>query len=170
MKMPRILIAGLSVVMIGVTPLLQAAPGNGGPGGLDEQRQGGPGPQQQAHQQPGSHAQHGNGNGNGNGNRGSQPGGNPGASRGGPPQDFGPVRQVIQNNRDAFRPGNPPPANIRVVKGQPLPRGYGARMDARALQHLPRYEGYEWRRLGTDVVLIAIGTGIVYEVLQGVLN
>ena len=35
---------------------------------------------------------------------------------------------------------------------------------------LPRYEGYEWRRMGTDVVLIAIGTGIVYEVLQGVLN
>jgi len=24
--------------------------------------------------------------------------------------------------------------------------------------------------MGTDVVLIAIGTGIVYEVLQGVLN
>jgi Ni/Co efflux regulator RcnB len=166
MKMPKTLIAGLGVLMIGVTPLLQAAPGNGGPGGPDEQRQGGHGQQQQQqpHQQPGGHDQPGNGN------RGGQSGGNPGASRGGPPQDFGPVRQTIQNNRDAFRPGNPPPANIRVVKGQPLPRGYGARMDSRALQHLPRYEGYEWRRMGTDVVLIAIGTGIVYEVLQGVLN
>ncbi|WP_163018477.1 RcnB family protein, partial [Pseudomonas viridiflava] len=32
------------------------------------------------------------------------------------------------------------------------------------------YEGYEWRRLGTDVVLIAIGTGIGYAILDGVLN
>ena len=166
MKISKTLIASLGVLMIGATPLLQAAPGNGGPGGPGEQHQGG----QQHQQQPGAQSQHGNGNGNGNGNRGGQPKGSQGASRGGPPQDFGPVRQTIQAHRDAFRPGNLPPANIRVVKGQPLPRGYGARMDARALQHLPRYEGYEWRRMGTDVVLIAIGSGIVYEILQGVLN
>ena len=35
---------------------------------------------------------------------------------------------------------------------------------------LPYYEGYEWRRSGPDVVLIAVGTGIVYEILEGVLN
>lgn len=165
MKISKPLIAGLGVLMLSAAPLLQAAPGPGGPGGQDEPRHGGQG-QQQQHQQSAEHDQRGHSNGNGN----HQPGGNQGASRGGPPQDFGPVRQTIQNNRDAFRPGNPPPANIRVVKGQPLPRGYGARLDSRALQHLPRYNGYEWRRMGTDVVLIAIGTGIVYEVLQGVLN
>ncbi|MCK1787820.1 RcnB family protein, partial [Pseudomonas sp. TNT11] len=40
----------------------------------------------------------------------------------------------------------------------------------RALARLPYYEGYEWRRSGPDVVLIAVGTGIVYEILEGVLN
>jgi Ni/Co efflux regulator RcnB len=164
MKMPKRLIAGLGILMIGASPLLQAAPGPSGPGGPDEQRQGG----QQQHQQPqqqqghgGQQAQHGNGNGNGNG---PQKGGQR------PPQDFGPVRQTIHDNRDSFGRGNPPPPGIRVVKGQPLPHGYGKRLDNRALAHLPHYQGYEWRRMGTDVVLIAIGTGIVYEVLQGVLN
>lgn len=160
MKMPKTLIAGLGVLMIGAAAVSQAAPGPGGP---DDQRQGGQQHQQQPHQQQqGGHDQHGNG--------GARPAGNSGNSRGGPPQDFGPVRQTIQDHRDVFRPGNAPPANIRVVRGQPLPRGYGARLDSRALQHLPRYDGYEWRRMGTDVVLIAIGSGIVYEVLQGVLN
>jgi Ni/Co efflux regulator RcnB len=37
------------------------------------------------------------------------------------------------------------------------------------LERLPYYPGYEWRRAGGDVVLIAAATGIVYEVLQGVL-
>jgi Ni/Co efflux regulator RcnB len=162
MKMPKRLIAGLGILMIGASPLLQAAPGPGGPGGPDEQRQGGQQQHQQAQQQQGhggQQAQHGNGNGNG-----SQKGGQR------PPQDFGPVRQTIHDNRDSFGRGNPPPPGIRVVKGQPLPHGYGKRLDNRALAHLPRYQGYEWRRMGTDVVLIAIGTGIVYEVLQGVLN
>lgn len=160
MKMPKRLIAGLGILMIGASPLLQAAPGPGGPGGPDEQRQGGQQQHQQAQPQQGRggpQAQHGNGN-------GPQKGGQR------PPQDFGPVRQTIHDNRDSFGRGNPPPPGIRVVKGQPLPHGYGKRLDNRALAHLPHYQGYEWRRMGTDVVLIAIGTGIVYEVLQGVLN
>ncbi len=163
MNMPKNLILSVGALLIACAPLVQAAPG--GPGGADEQRHG---RQEQPHQRQGGpdrpdHDKRGPGN-RGPGN----PGG--GIARGGPPQDFGPVRQTIQDHRDVFRPGNPPPASIRAIKGQPLPRGYGARLDGPALKHLPRYEGYEWRRMGTDVVLIAIGTGIVYEVLQGVLN
>jgi hypothetical protein len=51
-----------------------------------------------------------------------------------------------------------------------LPHGYyGERLDGRALGRLPVYPGYEWRRAGGDIVLIAVGTGIVYEILDGVL-
>lgn len=158
MKLPRILITGAGVLLLGITPLLQAAPGpddhGRGPGNGNDN---GPG---QPHQQQG-------GPGAGHDNRGDQQ-----SKRGGnrPPQDFGPVRQTIQNNRDSFARGNPPPPNVRIERGRPLPQGYGHRLDARALQHLPRYDGYEWRRVGTDVVLIAIGTGLVYEILDNVLN
>jgi Ni/Co efflux regulator RcnB len=91
--------------------------------------------------------------------------------RGGPPpRDFGPVRQTIHDNHGYFVRGAPPPPGIYVVRGRPLPHGYyGERLDNRALSRLPYYPGYEWRRAGADVVLIAAGTGIVYEVLQGVL-
>ncbi|NWB88740.1 anti-virulence regulator CigR family protein [Pseudomonas gingeri] len=88
-----------------------------------------------------------------------------------PPQDFGPVRQIIHDDREHFGRGAPPPPGYRLERGRPLPRGYeGERLDDRALSRLPRYEGYEWRRIGNDVVLITIGTGVVYEILDGVLN
>ncbi|MBL0797966.1 anti-virulence regulator CigR family protein [Pseudomonas sp. B7] len=92
-------------------------------------------------------------------------------NRGGPPpRDFGPVRQVIRDNHGYFVRGAPPPPGIHLVRGRPLPHGYyGERLDNRALSRLPYYPGYEWRRAGGDIVLIAVGTGIVYEVLDGVL-
>lgn len=90
--------------------------------------------------------------------------------RGGPPRDFGPVRQTIRDNRDYFVRGAPPPRGIHLVRGERLPRGYyGERLDSRALAHLPVYPGYEWRRMGADVFLIEVGTGIVYDILDGVL-
>ena len=54
----------------------------------------------------------------------------------------------------------------RLAPRQRLPKSAGPTSPAR----LPVYPGYEWRRSGPDVVLIAVGTGIVYEILDGVLN
>jgi Ni/Co efflux regulator RcnB len=80
------------------------------------------------------------------------------------------VRQTIHDHRDYFVRGAPPPPGTHLVRGRPLPHGYyGERLDNRALGRLPYYEGYEWRRAGSDIVLIAVGTGIVYEILEGVL-
>jgi Ni/Co efflux regulator RcnB len=91
--------------------------------------------------------------------------------RGGPPRDFGPVRQSIHDNHGDFARGAPPPPGIHLERGRPLPHGYyGERLDNRALARLPQYPGYEWRRTGSDIVLIAVGTGIVYEILDNVLN
>ena len=147
MKRPKTVIASLGVLVLGASALVQAAPND----------QGGPdrgGPQGQHEQQRGDD------------HRGPQDN-----RRGGPPQDFGPVRQVIRDHHDQFSRGAPPPRNVRLERGKPLPHGYyGERLDSRALARLPVYQGYEWRRSGPDVVLIAVGTGIVYEILDGVLN
>lgn len=35
---------------------------------------------------------------------------------------------------------------------------------------LPHYDGYEWMQAGTDVILVAIATGIIYEVLHDALH
>jgi Ni/Co efflux regulator RcnB len=163
MKMLKRLIAGLGVLMIGASGLLQAAPPD--QRGPDDNRQG----QQQGQGGPGDK---GNDKGNGRSdNKKSQQQAhqdNRGGNR--PPQNFDDVRHTIQEHRDVIGRGQPLPPNIHVVKGRPLPPGYGKRLDERSLQHLPRYDGYEWRRLGTDVVLIAVGSGIVYAILDGVLN
>ena len=91
-------------------------------------------------------------------------------SHGQPPQDFSAVHQQFQQRREQIGRGNPPPANVHIVKGKPLPAGYGKRLDSKALKGLPHYEGYEWRRVGSDMVLVTVATGIVYTILSGVLN
>ena len=146
MKMPKRLIASLGVLMISATPLLASADPR------DDHDHGGP---QQGHYD----------------DRGGDHHDWQSSHRGGPPpHDFGPVRQVIRDNHGYFVRGAPPPPGIRLERGRPLPHGYyGERLDPRALGRLPVYPGYEWRRAGGDIVLIAVGTGIVYEVLDGVL-
>lgn len=161
MKLPNRFIAGLGILLISASPLLQAAPPDQRDG-RDDNRGG----QQQGPQNNGGPNDRGNGGNKGHGNQGHQD--NRGGNR--PPQDFGQVRQTFQQHRDVIGRGQPLPPGVHIAKGKPLPRGYGKRLDSRSLQYLPRYEGYEWRRLGTDVVLIAVGTGIVYAILDGVLN
>ncbi|MEB0046037.1 MULTISPECIES: anti-virulence regulator CigR family protein [unclassified Pseudomonas] len=152
MKMPKRLIASLGVLMLSATPLLHANADQ-----RDDDNHGGP--------QQGQYDNHG-------ANHGDDHHGQQDNHRGGPPpRDFGPVRQTIHDNHGYFVRGAPPPAGIHLERGRPLPRGYyGERLDNRALGQLPYYQGYEWRRAGSDVVLIAVGTGIVYEILDGVLN
>lgn len=146
MKMPKRLIAGAAVLMLSASPLLQVmADERGG------QNRGGP---QQEHWDNRGHEHRGSGNNH----------------RGGPPRDFGPVRQTIRDNHRYFVRGAPPPPGIHLVRGRPLPHGYyGERLDRRGLSRLPVYQGYEWRRMGGDIILIAVSTGIVYEILNGVL-
>lgn len=170
MKVSNRLIAGLGVLMVSASALVHAAPPDQR-GGHDDN---GPGQHQDHAQQggPQSGSQGNRGNDHGDDHRNDQHADNRGGNqRGGrPPEDFGDVRRTIQEHREVIGRGQPLPPNIHVVKGHPLPRGYGRRLDDRSLQYLPRYDGYEWRRLGPDVVLIAIGSGIVYEILEGVLN
>lgn len=162
MKVSNRLIAGLGALLVSASALVHAAPPDAR-GGHDDNG-------------PGQHQDHGP-QGGPQGNRGDDHRGNdPRAERGDdhrggrPPADFGDVRRTIQEHREVIGRGQPLPPNVHIVKGHPLPRGYGRRLDSRSLQYLPRYDGYEWRRLGPDVVLVAIGSGIVYEILEGVLN
>src|SRR3990167_436647 len=87
-----------------------------------------------------------------------------------PPRDFAPVHQAFREHRGQIGRGGPLPAGVKIQKGKPLPHGYGKRLDARALKGLPHYPGYEWRRVGSDIVLITVTSGIVYTILQGVLD
>jgi len=158
MKVSNRLIAGLGVLMISASALVHAAPPDQRDG-HDDHGQG-----------QGQHQDHGPQGGQQGGNRGDDHRADNRGGGGRPPSDFGDVRRTIQEHREVIGRGQPLPPNVHIEKGRPLPHGYGRRLDARSQAYLPRYDGYEWRRLGPDVVLVAIGTGIVYEILDGVLN
>lgn len=51
-----------------------------------------------------------------------------------------------------------------------MPPGWGKRLTEEQLRPLPRYPGYEWRRLGGDMILVEVSTALVVEILSGVLD
>lgn len=90
----------------------------------------------------------------------------------GPSIDIGRVRIVLGDNRQLIGPASslPPGITKNLARGKPLPPGIAKNFDGRVASQLPRYDGYEWKQAGTDVILVAIATGIVYEVLRNVLD
>lgn len=90
----------------------------------------------------------------------------------GPSIDIGRVRIILGDNRDLIGPAQSLPPGIRknLARGKPLPPGIAKRFDNRLLGQLPRYDGYEWRQVGTDVVLVALASGLIYEIIENVLD
>lgn len=64
----------------------------------------------------------------------------------------------------------PPGIQRNLERGKPLPPGIAKRFDGPLASQLPRYPGYEWERVGADVVLIEAATRIVVDVLVDALR
>ncbi|AMB87739.1 hypothetical protein AWM79_21590 [Pseudomonas agarici] len=111
----------------------------------------------------------GSGNQGGQGKQKKSAGGN---RAGGPSVDHSFVLGVLGGYRDYWRPGPalPPGIQKNLARGKPLPPGIAKKLDGRLLGRLPHYDGYEWQQAGTDLILVAIASGIIYEVLSGALD
>jgi hypothetical protein len=75
----------------------------------------------------------------------------------------------IGDSRDYWSPGPALPPGIRknLQRGKPLPPGIAKQhLDSRLESRLPYHEGYEWLRVGTDLVQVSISTGLVNQVLN----
>lgn len=127
---------------------------------------------------PGNGKGQGNGKGNpqnsqGHGNQGGQ--GSKGKNAGGDDWEDGPsinhgsVLGIVGGYRDYWSPGPalPPGIQKNLARGKPLPPGIAKKLDSRLIGRLPHYDGYEWQQAGTDLILVALATGIIYEVLNG---
>jgi Ni/Co efflux regulator RcnB len=117
----------------------------------------------------------GNGNGQGKGHSQGQGHGNKGKNTGSDDWDHGPsinrgsILGIVGGSRNYWSPGPalPPGIQKNLARGKPLPPGIAKKLDGRLLGQLPRYDGYEWQQVGTDLILVALATGLVYEVLNG---
>ena len=93
--------------------------------------------------------------------------------RSGPRIDERELRRRFGERRDWVREderaGLPPGIRMNPERGKPLPPGIAKRFDERSLGYLPRYDGYEWRRVGPDAILVDAANEIIYQVIRDVL-
>ena len=65
----------------------------------------------------------------------------------------------------------PPGIRKNLARGKPLPPGIAKKMvPAPMLARLPIYPGYEWQVAGTDLILVAVATAVVADVLLNVFD
>ncbi len=63
----------------------------------------------------------------------------------------------------------PPGIAKNLGRGKPLPPGIAKKtVPGAMLSRLPVHPGYEWQVVGSDLVLLAVGTAMVADVLAGV--
>ena len=107
------------------------------------------------------------GNQQGHGNKGKNAGG--GDREHGPSINHGSVLGIVGDYRNYWSagPALPPGIQKNLARGKPLPPGIAKKLDGRLVGRLPHYDGYEWQQAGTDLILVALATGLIYEVLNG---
>lgn len=80
--------------------------------------------------------------------------------------------RILASNHDIT--GNKPlPPGIRknMARGKPMPPGIQkTRMPDSFINELPRHDGYEWQQAGADLVLVASGSLIISDILEGVFD
>ena len=118
-----------------------------------------------------THGNQGQGNQGGHGNKNKSSGGG-GDWSNGPSINRGSVLEIIGVNTGYWSPGPdlPPGIQKNLARGKPLPPGIAKKLDGRLVGRLPHYDGYEWQQVGTDLILVALATGLVYEILNGVFD
>lgn len=63
----------------------------------------------------------------------------------------------------------PPGIRKNLARGKPLPPGLARQVAPQPMvERLPRYDGYEWRVAGADLVLVSIANAVIAEVLTDV--
>lgn len=79
---------------------------------------------------------------------------------------FDRARRIALTHRYTGYRSLPPGIRMNLARGKPLPPGIARkRVPGAMLAELPYYPGYEWRIAGTDLVLVAIATAVIADVL-----
>jgi hypothetical protein len=83
----------------------------------------------------------------------------------------GDARQLAQRYEMTGQKPLPPGIRKNLARGKPLPPGIEkTRMPDAFIQALPQHEGYEWRRAGGDLVLVATGSLVISDIVEGVFD
>jgi len=79
---------------------------------------------------------------------------------------FTAARELAVNYRYTGMQPLPPGIRKNLARGKPLPPGIAKRsLPAGMVAQLPAHAGYEWRVCGSDLVLVALATAVVADVV-----
>ena len=79
-------------------------------------------------------------------------------------------RYAIDTGARGYQP-LPPGIRKNLARGKPLPPGIAKKYaPAPMVSRLPVHPGHEWRVVGTDLILVAIATAVVVDILIDVFN
>lgn len=81
------------------------------------------------------------------------------------------IRSFFGDHRPEGAKPLPPGIRKRLARGKPLPPGIAKRtLPSDLLGALPERRGYEVVRVGWDVVLVEVATGVIHDVLMDVIR
>ena len=79
-------------------------------------------------------------------------------------------RYAVDTGARGYQP-LPPGIRKNLARGKPLPPGIAKRYaPAPMVSRLPVHPGHEWRVVGTDLVLVAVATAVVVDILLDVFS
>jgi hypothetical protein len=82
-----------------------------------------------------------------------------------PDLNYDQIRRIAVEQHYTGHKPLPPGIAKNLARGKPLPPGIAKKAPRAEFVHqLPTYPDYEWRRCGTDLVLVQIATQVVAEV------
>jgi hypothetical protein len=84
---------------------------------------------------------------------------------------IGEARQIASGYELTGMKPLPPGIRKNLARGKPMPPGIAkTRLPEGFVSQLPRHDGYEWQRAGADLVLVASGSLVISDILEGVFD
>jgi len=77
------------------------------------------------------------------------------------------VKTLLQASKRDWGPAVALPADARqsIRRGRTLPVQQSRRLNARLVRQLPRYDGYQWWRAGSDLLLVRTSNRMIFDIL-----
>jgi len=86
-----------------------------------------------------------------------------------PDLNYDDIRRIAVEQHYTGHKALPPGIAKNLARGKPLPPGIAKKSPrVEFVRQLPSYPDYEWKRVGTDLVLVQVATQIVAEVLANI--
>jgi Ni/Co efflux regulator RcnB len=86
-----------------------------------------------------------------------------------PDVNYDAIRRIAIDQHYTGYKALPPGIAKNLARGKPLPPGIAKKAPrAEFVRQLPTYPDYEWKRCGTDLVLVQVATQVVAEVLANI--